>query len=56
MPYKITKNKDNTYKVIVKDTGKVVANATLIPNKVIQAIEASKRKTKISKVKSKKRK
>jgi hypothetical protein len=44
MPYTIRKNNNkNTYKVVIKDTGKVVAYATKDPKKLIQAIEINKR-------------
>lgn len=45
MPYIIRKNKNkSTYKVIIKDTGKIVAYGTKNPKKLIQAIEINKRK------------
>ena len=47
MPYIIRKNRNaNTFKVILKDTGKIVAYKTLNPKKLIAAIEINKRKRK----------
>ena len=47
MPYIVRKNRNqDSYKVILKDTGKVVAYATKNPKKLIQAIEINKRKRK----------
>jgi len=43
MPFKITKNKDGTYKVVNKLTGKVYAYKTKDPKKLIFAIEANKK-------------
>lgn len=42
MPFKITKNKDGTYKVTNKNTGKIYAYKTKDPKKLIKAIEANK--------------
>ena len=43
MPFKITKNKDGTYKVINKITGKIYAYKTKDPQKLIKAIEINKK-------------
>lgn len=41
MPYDISRNADGTYKVAVKETGRVLAYDTAVPYKVIYAVEAS---------------
>lgn len=46
MPFRITKNKDNTYKVVNKETGKIYAYKTKNPKKLISAIEINKIKNK----------
>ena len=46
MPFKITKNKDNTYKVVNKETGKIYAYKTKNYKKLISAIEIAKLKKK----------
>ena len=44
MPYKITKNRNNTFKVTNKITGKVYAYSTSNPKALISAIEIHKKK------------
>lgn len=46
MPYKIIKNKDKSYKVINKKTGKIYAYNTFNPKALISAIEINKKKRK----------
>ena len=43
MPYNIIKNKDGTFKVVVKDTGEILSKHTQQPYQQIKAIEISKK-------------
>jgi hypothetical protein len=44
MPYTIKKNQNGTYRVTIRDTGRVVAFNTKNPRALIAAIEINKKK------------